>query len=100
MKNKSGAEMNDDNLQNIDNSKSKKNKELSLDERIYNALDKTEKILTKIASVNKFFRRSKKKKNKKLGKKKKVSGLLVLAPIKSQKKCKYSKRYKQKKKKK
>ena len=65
------------------------------DEKIYNALDKLEKLATKVAKANQLIKKGRKKaerKDKKLYKLNKKTGALVLRKHKKQKTAKRMKR--------
>ena len=63
MKNKSGKVLDKSDLQDIDNTDSKKNNYVgSIDEKIYNALNTAEMILIKISRINKFLKKKAKEK--------------------------------------
>ena len=69
--------------------------EPSTDEKIYNALDKVERFLQKLAKINHIIRNRKKnldKKNKRIYKLNKKTGVLVLKKSKKQKNAKPIKR--------
>ena len=77
-----------------------------INERIYNFLDKLERVAIKAAKINAVLRESReksrkkqKKKNKKVGKINKKTGAVTLKKEKKVKKAKALKRYSEKKKK-
>ena len=80
----------------------KQKKELSLDEKIYNFLEKAEKVAIFFANRQKAKRKKAKKQQKsikKIGKIDKATGAIVLKGLKKDKPQKQMKRYKPKKKK-
>ena len=74
----------------------KQHRRVSVQERIYNALDIMERIAIKLSKLNHSIRSARKKRIKRIGKFDTKTGVIILKRQKSTKKAKLYKRYQQK----